>query len=511
MKALGIAYLVGAGPGDPRLITVRGLELLRRADVVVYDRLADPRLLAEAPSNAELIDAGKGPGHKMLRQEQINDLLIGKAREGKTVVRLKGGDPFLFGRGGEEALALATAGVTFEVVPGVTSAFAAPAYAGIPVTHRGVAASVAVVTGSEDPAKEAAAVDWSRLAHAADTLVVLMGLANLRAIASALVQAGRPAGTPVALVRWGTQPSQQVLMGTLATIADQAEAAALTSPVVTIIGDVVNLRETLAWFDRKPLFGKRVLVTRTRQQAGVLSELLTAEGAMPLELPTIELVPAEDLAPLDTALVRLSSYQWVVFTSANAAGLLFQRLAAQGKDARAFGAARVCAIGPGTAATLQQYGILVDFMPGEYVAEKLLEGLASRVKAGDRVLLPRAAGGREVLPHGLHLLGAHVEEIPIYEARTPSLARERARRLFCDGLDIVTFTSSSTVRNLLDLLDGDTGLLNGVLVASIGPVTSATAREAGLRVDVEAAMHTVPGLARALVEHMTAVLPGGRL
>ena len=500
MSGQGIVYLVGAGPGDPGLITVRGLDALKKAEVVGYDRLLDERLLSHAPSDARLVDAGKGPGEQAMRQEEINALLVREGKAGRRVVRLKGGDPFVFGRGGEEAEALAQAGVPFQVVPGVTSAIAAAAYAGIPVTHRSVASSVAFVTGSEDPAKPTSSVDWARLAKATDTLVVLMGLANLRSIAEALVAAGRAPETPVALVRWGTELWQQVVTGTLATIAEQADAAKLTSPVVTIVGDVVRLRDKLAWFDRRPLFGKRVLVMRRRPQDSGVSELLEAQGAIPVLLPTIEVVPVDDWRTVDEALKEASTYQWAVFTSVNTVELIFQRLSAMSKDARAFGAAKVCAIGAATAAALRERGIIADLVPDEAVSERALEALKDRVRPGDWVLLPRQFEGRDALQRGLRGLGVHVNEVVMYFVVTPSDARERAKRILEEGVDIATFTSSSTVKNLVEILDGDVSRLNGVVIASIGPITSATARHWGLRVDVEAKEHTVPGLVEAVVE-----------
>ena len=500
MKTHGMVSLVGAGPGDPELITAKGLRLLQSADVVVYDRLVDPRLLEQARPDAELVDAGKGRAHRRMEQGEINDLLVQLGGEGKRVVRLKGGDPFLFGRGGEEALALVEGGVPFEVVPGVTSALAAPAYAGIPVTHRGVSSSLAIVTGSEDPSRGRSGVDWRSLSRA-DTLVVLMGLEGLAGVVEALLEAGRPPEAPVALVQWGTEPHQRTVTGSLADILERARQADLQPPVLTVVGQVVGLREKIRWFDAGPLFGKRVLVTRTREQASVLSDLLARQGARPVELPTIAIEPLEELSALDAALGRLGDYQWVLFTSANTVALLFGRLEALGRDARAFGGAQVCAIGPGTAAALEARGIRPDYLPEEFVSEAVVAGLSQRLTAGSRILLPRAVGGREVLPQGLRDAGARVEEVPIYRAVTPPDAERRARAILQEGLDIATFTSSSTVRNLIELLGGNPAPLRDVTVACIGPVTAETARELGLRVDVVATEYTVPGLVEALVHH----------
>jgi uroporphyrinogen III methyltransferase/synthase len=498
----GIVYLVGAGPGDPGLITVRGLSLLQTAQVVVYDRLANPHLLEHAPKDAELVDAGKGPGNHEMRQEDINALLVKRGLEGKRVVRLKGGDPFLFGRGGEETEALARAGVPFEVVPGVTSAIAVPAYAGIPVTHRKAASSLAIVTGNEDPTKPETAVDWLKLARSTDTIVILMGLGNLPSIARMLVDGGRSASTPIACVERGTEPRQRTVTGTLGDIADKARSAGLAAPVVTIVGDVVRLRDAIAWFDRRPLFGKRVLVTRTRQQASALSGLLTASGASPVEVPTIEVVPPDDWRPVDVVLARLQGFHWVVFTSSNAVDAVLQRLSSMHKDARAFGSAKVCAIGAATADALRVRGITADVIAQESVSEGVVDALRGQIKTGNRVLLPRQSGGREVIAPGLRVLGVDVTEVTAYALRTPTDVRERIRAALAGGIDIATFTSSSTVRNLVDALDGDVSKLKDVVVASIGPVTSATARELGLRVDVEAKEHTVPGLVAAAVEYV---------
>ncbi|MBI4337903.1 MAG: uroporphyrinogen-III C-methyltransferase [Chloroflexi bacterium] len=499
----GKVYLVGAGPGDPGLITVKGLRLLERAEAVVYDRLVGSRLLEHAPAKAHLVDVGKERGARRMSQEEINTLLVRLAREGKRVVRLKGGDPFLFGRGGEEAESLAAAGIPFEVVPGVTSALAVPAYAGIPVTHRGVAASLAIVTGSEDPAKVSSQVDWGALAKA-DTLVVLMGMETLPQVTKALVEAGRPVDTPAALIEWGTLPRQRTVTGTLADIAQRAQAQGIRPPTITVVGNVVRLRERLRWFDNLPLLGKRVLVTRTRQQAGVLAEMLAQQGAWPVEVPAIAIEPLKDLAPLDAALGRLSEYTWAVFTSANAVDLLFGRLRALGRDARSLGGTRVAAIGPGTARALDQHGIVADLTPGEAVSEGLAEALAPSVESGQRVLLPRALEGRPTLPEALRRLGAMVDEVPLYRTVCPEDTPQQVRQALEEGIDAVTFTSSSTVRHLVDALQGNVALLSRATVACIGPITAQTAKELGLSVTLVAQEHTVEGLVQALVRHTAA-------
>lgn len=508
----GKVFLVGAGPGEPGLITVKGLRYLEQADVVVYDRLLDPALLAAARADAELVFVGKERGRQALTQGEINELLAARAAAGATVVRLKGGDPFVLGRGGEEAQFLAQKGIPFEVVPGVTAAVAAAAYAGIPVTQRGMATGFTVVSGSEDPAKGDSAVDWAALARSGGTLVVLMGWAALQSILERLHGEGMAADTPVALVQWGTWAKQRTVVGTLADAAAQGRAAGLTAPVVAVIGPVVKLREELGWFDRRPLFGKRVLITRSRTQGSRLRELLAAQGAEPLELPTIEIAPLADYSELDAALGRygllpvetpfgkISNY-WLIFASVNAVEAVFGRLELAGQDARALAGATIGAIGPATAAALARQGIQADFVPQTSVSELAVSELAGREWNGLPVLLPGADIGREVLAEGLAAQGARVERVAAYRTVRPAGVGAEARRLLADGVDAVTFTSSSTVRNLLEVLEGETAALAAAVIACIGPVTAGTARELGLRVDLTAAEPTVEGLASVLTGH----------
>jgi uroporphyrinogen III methyltransferase/synthase len=535
VSAPGKVYLVGAGPGDPGLITVAGLERLKEADVVVYDRLVAPALLNEAHPEADLIFVGKVAGESH-DQEAINRLLIEKAGEGKSVVRLKGGDPFVFGRGGEEAEALRAAGIAFEIVPGVTSAIAVPAYAGIPVTHRGLASTFAVITGHEaEPsppaplpcAGEGGKIDWGPLATAVDTLVFLMGTKTLSEIVEKLIANGRVPETPVAVIRWGTTPEQRTVTGTLADIVERVRDAGLTPPAITVVGEVVRLREKLSWFagtgarlgEERPLFGKRVLITRTRRQASVLARLLAAEGAIPIELPAIEIEPAVDADAVAAAIqgLRAGCYTWAVFTSANAVELWFEHLRERGLDARAFVAAKVAAIGPATAEALAERGITADVVPEEYVAEAVVEALREApIRPGDRILVPRAESARPELVEGLRSRGCQVDEVTLYRAAVPETAPAEALSLLRDGrIDIVTFTSSSTVRNLAAMLNGSltpgpspdarergvADMLRGSLVACIGPITAKAAEELGLRVDVVASEYTVEGLVRALVSH----------
>jgi uroporphyrinogen III methyltransferase/synthase len=478
-----------------------GVACLAGAEVVVYDRLADPRLLDLALPDAERISVGKAASSHSMSQDEINDLLVAKAREGKRVVRLKGGDPFVFGRGGEEAEALVAAGIPFEVVPGVSSATAVPAYAGIPVTHRGLASSFAVVTGHEDPTKDESSIDWEYLAKGVDTLVFLMGGANLAEIAERLVECGRAPDTPAAVIRWGTTPNQRTVTGTLADIADSVAKAGLTPPVITVVGPVVGLRDKLRWYDNRPLFGKRILVTRASQQAGDLSQALAELGAEPVELPAIEIKPRVDRKTLRDTLARLdaSEYDWLVFTSANGVGIFFDHLHQAGRDARALGRAQVCAIGPGTAEELAWHGIAADLLPERFVAEGVIDALSKRDIMGKRVLWARARGARRTLALGLARLGAQIDELPLYSAAVPMEPdAEALARLRAGEIDIVTFASSSAVRNLVKMLDGDSSLLEKPLIACIGPVTAATARKLGLRVDVEASEHTVEGIAEVL-------------
>ncbi len=505
MCSKGLVYLVGAGPGDPGLITVKGLACLQKADVIVYDRLVSPALLRQAPRGCEIIDVGKSPQRHTLPQEAINALLVEKALAGKVVVRLKGGDPFVFGRGGEEAEALAEAGVPFEVVPGVTSAIAAPAYAGIPVTHRDHSSAFAVVTGHEDPTKAGSSLDWQKLATGVGTLVFLMGVGNLPRIVAKLIEHGRDPRTPVAVVQRGTETLQKTVTGTLADIAEKAREADIKLPAVTIIGEVVRFRQKLRWFDTKPLFGRRVLVTRSREQASALSQRLRELGAEPLEYPAIEIAPPKDMTPLDEAIARLPTYDWLIFTSANGVRALVDRMSEKGMDIRALGGPKIAAVGPATAQALQGYGLRVDYMPQVYTTEEIAAGLGD--VAGERILLPRAERAPKQLAQALRGKGAVVDEVAAYRTLAVG-APDELKALLEDGqIDIVTFTSSSTVRNLVRMLDGDIECLRRSIVACIGPVTARTAQELGLRVDVVARQHTIAGLVEAIV---TAVAERGR-
>ena len=505
-EQLGHVWLVGAGPGDPGWITRTGLELLRRAEVVVYDRLAPRELLAEAPADALLVNAGKEPKRHALTQDEINACLVTHGRAGKRVVRLKGGDPYVFGRGGEEAIALRRAGVPCTEVPGITSAIAGLAAAGIPVTHRGVAVSFAVVTGHEDPTKPEEQANWRRLATAVDTLVVLMGVARLEAIGAALIAGGRAADTPAALIQEAATPAQRVLTAPLGSIAAFAREHELRSPALFVVGDVVGLREQLDPATLGPLAGRRVLVTRSRQQASSLVELLRAEGAHPLELPTVEAQRRAEPGEVAAAArgLREDRYQWVAFTSAVAVDAFLDLLAESGADTRAFAGARICCVGAATARALAARGLIADLVADEGTGAGVAAAMVAEGGVRDStVLLPRAEGAHPALPAGLEAAGARVEPLTLYLSAAPADPPADVIAAIRGGhVDVATFTSSSTVKNLAAILGGDVSALAGVTVACIGPTTAATARELGIEPDVVATDHTVPGLVAALRAHL---------
>ena len=450
---------------------------------------------------------GKERGRQALTQDEINALLVERGQAGEVVVRLKGGDPFVFGRGGEEVLALAENGVPFEVVPGITSAVAAAAYAGIPVTHRRISTCFTVVSGSEDPSKPESVIPWDILANTGGTLVVLMGWAALVSIMETLQEKGMDPGTPVALVQWGTWQRQKTVTGDLTDVVEKGRAAGIRPPVIAIVGPVVDLRERIRWFDRRPLFGKRVLITRSRTQASNLRSQLEELGAGIIELPSIEIAPLEDCSELDDSIERLREPAWVIFASVNGVESVFQRLHKTGKDARALSGVTVGAIGPATRRALEERGIVPDFVPARSVSESVVEELSSRDWKDIPVLLPGSNIGRDVLAQGLSELGAQVERVAAYRTVTPEGAAEQARTALSAGVDVVTFTSSSTVNNLLDILGGERQYLEDALVACIGPITAAAARKRGLRVDLEAEQPTVEGLVEALCLHFGGPLP----
>ncbi len=488
--------MVGAGPGDPGLLTLKGKAALARADSVVYDFLSNPALLRFAPAGCEALCVGKRAGRATLPQSEINRLLIRKARAGKTVVRLKGGDSFLFGRGGEEALALARARVPFEVVPGVTSGIAAPAYTGIPVTHRGLASSVTFATAHEGTGS-INGPDWARLASDSGTLVLFMGTRRLVEIAKTLIRHGRPARTPAAVIRWGSRAQQQVVTGTLAEIA--ARAKGIEPPALAIIGRVVGLHREINWCRNLPLFGRRIAVTRARNQAEDFSRLLEELGAEVIELPVIEIRNPSTWSKLDGAIRSLEEFDFVVFTSTNGVKKFQERLAAKGRDVRDLKGLTIGAIGPGTSAELAAAGIKADFVPREYRAEGLIEALKHRNLRGKSFLIPRAKVARDLLPKTLRARGASVTIVEAYRTVAPRLSTSERNQLLDDPPDGITFTSSSTVRNFLKLFPkGRTRWLGKTALFSIGPVTSETIRNAGLRVAAEARKSTMAGLAEAI-------------
>ena len=502
----GTVYLVGAGPGDPGLVTARALELVATADAILHDRLAPPELLSSARPGSELRDVGKRPG-AAASQEEINRELVELARSGRAVVRLKGGDPFVFGRGGEEAMALAEAGVPYEVVPGVTAGVAAPAYAGIPVTHRGLASAVALVTGHEDPEKPDSAVDWEALARFPGTLVLYMGVRTLPEISERLIAAGRDPAEPAAVVSSGTRPDQRTVTARLAEIAARAREAGVGPPAVTVIGAVAGLAPALGWLGRRPLQGEVVAVTRARAQASGLAARIRALGAEAVEVPAIRVEPRPLAGELARAIDELERYSLVCLTSPNGAALLLDAMAERGRDARALARATVAAIGPGTAAELARRGIRADVVPERSVAEALVEALAEVPVEGRRVLVARAAEARDLLPAALRSRGALVDVVALYDTVAEPLGE--AGRAALRRATYVTFTSSSTVRFLCEA-GGDGLLAAGARVVSIGPVTSAAARERGLEVHVEAERHDIDGLVDALLSDAAARGGAGR-
>ena len=499
----GKVYLVGAGPGDEGLITAYAKSLLKDADIVFYDRLANDQLLKWTSPEAELVYVGKKAGDHSYSQQEINKLLIEKAKEGKLVLRLKGGDSFIFGRGGEETLALKEAEVEFEVVPGITSAAAVPAYAGIPLTHRDFSSSAAFVSGHLAPGSEKD-VNWEQLAQGVETLVILMGVGNLDKIVDKLLAAGRSPQTPIALIRWGSWPKQETIKGKLENIVSKVREAQFKPPAVTVVGEVVKLREKLNWFETKPLFGRQIAVTRPPHQAESFCRLLRRKGANPLTTPAIEIEPPESFGPLDDKLAHLGDYDWVIFTSQNGVDYTLERLFALGDDVRAFGSVKIAAIGSKTGARLEEYGLRADYVPKEYVSEALLEGFSKQDLTGQKFFLPRADIARPKLETGLENLGAEVDNITAYQTVRGSEVEDLLPRLKEGTVEVVTFTSSSTVQNLLSALGEDyQDLLAEVKLACIGPITAQTAEKAGLEVDITAEEYTIEGLVRAIEEYFS--------
>ncbi len=499
-----MVYLIGAGPGDPDLITVKGKDCLQKADCIVYDYLVTESLLCLAGEGAQTIYVGKKSGRHSMNQGEINNLLIEKAKEGLTVARLKGGDPFIFGRGGEEAMELFKAGITFEIVPGVTSAVAVPAYAGIPLTHRDYCSTVCLITGHEDPTKEESHVNWSALSKSSGTLVFLMGIGNLGKIARKLIDKGRPSDSPVAVIGNGTMRNQRTITGTLANISKKVKDTDLTPPGVIVVGDVVNLRHHLNWFESRPLFGKRILVTRPEDQAVDFIRALSELGAQCLVFPTIKIIPPATWKEFDRAIEGLSRYDWILFTSVNGVTYFFERLDVAKRDTRHLSGIKIGAIGPKTAAALMDRGINPDLIPDVYWAEEIVEALKGYHLNGKRVLLPRPSIARDYIPKNLKKLGAFVDEVEAYQTVQPEYSQDQLDTLFESGkIDMITFTSPSIVGNFMALLKGKPIYegISKVGAACIGPVTAQKAKEVGLKVVVIPDEYTADALTRAIVEY----------
>ncbi len=507
IKKPGTVYLAGSGPGDPGLITVKALEKIRTADAIIYDYLAGQEFVKEAKPGAELIYVGKTGKKHTLEQVEINKLLVQKAYDHNAVVRLKGGDPYVFGRGAEEAEELFEAGIPFEIIPGVSSAVAAPAYAGIPVTHRDHASMVTFVTGHENPDKDESSIDWANLANSRGSLVFLMGVKNLELITSSLIANGMNPDTPAALVRWGTTPDQSSFLSNVNNIAKEAAARNFKAPAVLVVGSVASLKPKLDWFEKKPLFGKRVLITRGREQSRKMAERVLSQGGKPILFPTIQIKPPNDLSDLDQAFSTIKDYDWVVFTSVNGVEGFFRRFFSNGHDIRDLAGPKFGAIGPVTAQAIRKHGIRVDLLAEQFVAEGVLDALNETDVKGKKFLIPRAEKAREILPDGIVKMGGHVKLVTVYRTDLPdNSAVSEIKGLLENGqIDVITFTSSSTVSHFMELMGKENGkkLLNGIVIASIGPVTSQTVREFGLRPTLEAAEYTIDGLMKVIESHFS--------
>lgn len=501
--AQGKVILIGAGPGNPGLLTIKGKEWIEKADVIIYDYLANERLLDCARVNAEKIYVGKKRGDHTLSQQQINELIINRSNEGKLVARLKGGDPFIFGRGGEEAEELANVGIDFEIVPGVTAAISVPAYAGIPLTHRNHTSTVAFVTGHEGFAKGHSDIAWDKIATGIGTLVFFMGVKNLPNIVKNLVDNGRDKNTPIGIIRWGTTYQQETVIGTLENIVSLAEKSKIKPPAIIVVGDVVKLKEKIDWFENKPLYKKQIIVTRAREQASNFANLLESNGAWPIEFPTIETVPPDSWDALDSAIQNIEKYNWLIFTSANSVKYFLQRLKKNKKDIRCLKGIKLCTIGPKTAEELEKLGIRIDYMPSEYKAEAIIEGLSSKEIKGKKILIPRAAVAREVLPEELAKMGATVDVVEAYKTVRPEKKTDGIKKMLKNKeIDAITFTSSSTVINFVDMFKKEeiSDLVNGVPIACIGPITAKTAEKYGLKASIIPEHYTIEAFTDAIVD-----------
>lgn len=506
----GIVYLVGAGPGDPKLISLRGLECVKRADVLIFDRLANRQLLDEAKKGSEIIYVGKKGGNFTVEQSKINELMVEKAREGKSVARLKGGDGFIFGRGGEEAIWLKRSGVRFEVVPGISSAYSVPAYAGIPVTHRGISSSVAFITGHEDMVKKESSLNWEKIATATDTIVFLMGMKNLGLIVRNLIENGRPENTPVAVIRWGTTPRQKTVIGTLGTIIQDIHNSKISPPAITVVGEVVNLRNELDWFENKPLFGKKIVITRALDQSAEFCRKIEELGAYVIRFPTIITEAVHSSAQIDSSIANLQNgkYAYIIFTSANAVKYLFNILSEKRLDLRILGNTKIAAIGKATAKSIESLNLIPDLIPESFVAESAVEGLVKKMEKGQRALFPKAAQTRDIIPDKLGEAGIAVDELTIYK----TVLAEEPSSVYLENLlnekpDYITFTSSSTAKNFAKLLGRDNlrEFFKAAKIVSIGPITTQTIKDLGFNADIEAKEFTTDGLLQAILKDIEAV------
>ena len=501
---VGKVYLVGAGPGDPGLLTLRAADALRHADVLLYDALASDPTIAMVPATCERIFVGKRGGNHALPQDDIEALIVRKAREGKRVVRLKGGDPFVFGRGAEEAQELRAAGIPFEIVPGISSSIAAPAYAGIPVTHRDYNTAFTVATGHEDPTKDESTLDWAKLADPHRTLVLLMAMGNLEAIATRLIENGLAARTPAAVIQDGTRPTQRTVVGTLATIAHDARREGLHAPAIVVVGEVVGVREQIAWFDAGPLFGKRVLVTRPLHQGEEFAQALYSRGIEPILAPAIEIGPPDDIHAAHRLVDEIATFAWLVFTSQNGVDAFFERVRSLGADARYLGKVKIAAIGSKTAERLARYGVHADLLPAAFIGEEIARGLIEATREGERIAIFRAQDARDVLPQMLREAGRETVVVAAYKTR---FAHDEHFASSVERADILTFTSASTVRAFATLLGGTDAARDAArdkIVACIGPIAADAAREIGLHPDVVADVSTTHGLLDALERYVAA-------
>lgn len=499
----GKVYLIGAGPGDPGLLTLKGKMCIEEADVIVYDHLVNEKLLKYAKEEVEVIYVGKAAGKHIKSQEEINSLLVDKAGHGKIVARLKGGDPFIFGRGGEEALELVNNRIPFEVIPGITAAISVPAYAGIPLTYRDFNSSIAFITGHEYPSKDGSNILWDRISTCIDTLIFFMGVKNLPNIIKSLRDKGKAPHTPVAVIRWGTTPLQKTVVGRLDNIVEKVKKVKMKPPAIIVVGSVVALRDKLNWFEKKPLFGKKILVTRPENQAEDFIKLFEREGAVPICFPTIETVPPDSWAALDDSIKRLGSYKWVIFTSVNGVRYFIKRLKVNGKDIRELKGIKICAIGPKTSAAIGSLGIRVDAMPEEYIAEGVIKEMKSQIIKGERVLLPRAAVARDLLPQEFKKMGIEIDVVDAYKTIKPEKKVNEIKEMLKGGeIDVITFTSSSAVKNFISYFDrNERKILKKVAIASIGPVTVRTVKESGLKSDIVSDRYTIERFTEKIIEY----------